>query len=1008
MKIKLSSLFFIFFSVFSPSIFAEDIDLFINYKVSEDEKLRILLVFDTSNSMAFSIETGRVCMDKGKLILCPEGSRLEVAQEAMIKLINDNSDIEFGLMRLIKGTGGYIVHGIGTNHKAIKNTIRNWDVNSLQGGTPLVETITEAWRYLSGDEIFYANLVDPVERDTSIEQSGKYISPFKQNSGDPIRCDNSVNIILMTDGEPYWDFNQDDFIKRLYKSIYGTEPGAVGKSYLPSMATILHGKENEKRDIYPATSVVDGANVYTIGFGKGLAKNAGDILQATADNGGGDYIFADSPEALREAFSYVVNNIRKVNSTFSSPAVASNNSDKLSHRDAVYFPMFLPSNHARWRGNLKKLKVSNGVIIGADAKPALDSNGAILSKAKTYWQSNESLKADGGFVDKGGVNLFLSTQSSIPNKDRKVLTNVSGGRMLPFTDYRVIIHYGNRFKAAEDFESDPDEVFDLIDWSRGRDVDDENQDGLTNDTRHDIFGDVLHFKPATIDYGNDDVRILVGTNAGYLHMFQDKNDVLSESWAFIPRSLYKIIKPLRDKEKRSKVYGVDGPISIFFDDKNSDGVVNGADRVWAFFGLRRGGNEYYALNITNPNSPKLMWGAPIVGGAAGFKELAQSWSKPKVTFINLKGYENRPVLIFGAGYDTNKDNSISADSIGRGLYIVDAETGKRLWALTNSEGGFKGEHSIASDIHLLDSDYDGYTDRLYASDTGGGIWRVDLATNDSRNWTHYQLAKLGNNNRRFFYEPYVSRTLFSQVTETTIDGEKTFSRIDTPFDAVLIGSGDRTDPLNLKVSDKLYMIRDANTVTRSFKNSEIPETIKQTDLMNVNSDPFSKVTDNIHDFQELEVDLAGKDGWFFNLGWGEKATAKATVIGGIAYFTTHKPDTSSKSRFECSIAAGQGYLYAFHLHYGTKVYDWWRSPTASELPDTPTMYVKDGKVYLFPLPPKDINCIEDCEKIEVGSINGPMPTIDENGKVQLYDKEPLKLKVKQSYIYKLERNDNSL
>ena len=104
MKIKLSSLFFIFFSVFSPSIFAEDIDLYINYKVSEDEKLRILLVFDTSNSMAFSIETGRVCMNKGKLILCPEGSRLEVAQEAMIKLINDNSDIEFGLMRLIKGT----------------------------------------------------------------------------------------------------------------------------------------------------------------------------------------------------------------------------------------------------------------------------------------------------------------------------------------------------------------------------------------------------------------------------------------------------------------------------------------------------------------------------------------------------------------------------------------------------------------------------------------------------------------------------------------------------------------------------------------------------------------------------------------------------------------------------------------------------------------------------------------------------------------------------------------
>ncbi|WP_462179707.1 hypothetical protein [Pseudoalteromonas gelatinilytica] len=133
MKMKLNSLLFIFACVFCQNLFAEDIDLYVNYKVSEDEKLRVLLVFDTSNSMAFSINSGRSCTHQGKLILCPEGSRLEAAQEAMIKLINDNSDIEFGLMRLIKGTGGYIIHGIGTNHNKIKNTIRNWDVTDLEG-----------------------------------------------------------------------------------------------------------------------------------------------------------------------------------------------------------------------------------------------------------------------------------------------------------------------------------------------------------------------------------------------------------------------------------------------------------------------------------------------------------------------------------------------------------------------------------------------------------------------------------------------------------------------------------------------------------------------------------------------------------------------------------------------------------------------------------------------------------------------------------------------------------
>ena len=124
------------------------------------------------------------------------------------------------------------------------------------------------------------------------------------------------------------------------------------------------------------------------------------------------------------------------------------------------------------------------------------------------------------------------------------------------------------------------------------------------------------------------------------------------------------------------MYGVDGPITVYFDDKNEDGIVNNDDRVWAFFGLRRGGSSYYGLDITNPNSPSLMWGGPLKSGDGKFLELAQTWSKPQITFINLKGYEDRPLLVFGAGYDTNKDNSISTDSKGRGLYIVDAETGK--------------------------------------------------------------------------------------------------------------------------------------------------------------------------------------------------------------------------------------------------------------------------------------------------------------------------------------------
>ena len=42
-------------------------------------------------------------------------------------------------------------------------------------------------------------------------------------------------------------------------------------------------------------------------------------------------------------------------------------------------------------------------------------------------------------------------------------------------------------------------------------------------------------------------------------------------------------------------------------DGNGDGIINGSDKVWIFFGLRRGGSSYYAMDVSSPNSPSLMW-----------------------------------------------------------------------------------------------------------------------------------------------------------------------------------------------------------------------------------------------------------------------------------------------------------------------------------------------------------------------------------------------------------------
>ncbi|MFM9625796.1 hypothetical protein ACKI14_49145, partial [Streptomyces turgidiscabies] len=85
---------------------------------------------------------------------------------------------------------------------------------------------------------------------------------------------------------------------------------------------------------------------------------------------------------------------------------------------------------------------------------------------------------------------------------------------------------------------------------------------------------------------------------------------------------------------------------------------------------------------------------------------------------------------------------------------------------------------------------------------------------------HFELAQLGgalsSQDRRFFYKPVVARTMFSKVTNTTENDKTTITRQDTPFDAVLIGSGNRPKPTLTNVQDQLFMIRDINTVTKSF------------------------------------------------------------------------------------------------------------------------------------------------------------------------------------------------
>ncbi|MEM5509524.1 PilC/PilY family type IV pilus protein [Pseudoalteromonas sp. AS71] len=1039
----------------SMSVFAEDIELYVNHDVETDENPRVLMIFDTSGSMAWDVVDGGQCYRRyqngqfytsdcfksqtyfnytqqcyksvnGYAQAVCEDSRLLVAKNAVSQLITDNDDIDFGLMRFKESSGGYVLARLGAN----KNTLLN-EVDDLpaSGATPLTETLWEAYRYITGQNLDFGYGVN--NRDKAADASGTYKSPFKKEAGDPLRCDNSINIILMTDGDPTNDSGRNNYIQTVHNNLFSDSApfvtGDYSDSYLVALAKIIHGTNNTKVDLYSDTSdVLDTGRVFTIGFGTGMSDGGIDLLEKAASVGGGQYLEARTSEALSEALKNTISRIREVNDSFSSPSVASNNVDQTRSRDAIYFAMFYPETGARWRGNLKKLKVSGSQIVDSKGLSALDESGLIDESARTFWLPSDEL-ADGNLVAQGGVNLHLTTLDS----DSRNLYTDNQGSIVNFntsvvSDILNLVDNNPLSLSSND-----------IKWAMGIDVDDEDADGSSVDQRKDIFGDPLHSKPVAIDYGNDDIRVLIGTNAGFLHMFKDSDDSVSESWAFIPSALYNIIEPLRENQADTKVYGMDGPISIYFDNKNlnsdglNDGIIDasGDDKVWAFAGMRRGGKNYYGLDITNPNIPKKLWDAPIEGGKGDFKELAQTWSKPQIAYI--KAFGDKPLLVFGAGYDTNKDAAIrSEDNIGRGIYIVEAETGKRVWALTPDINGFKGKHSIAANITTLDSDYDGYIDRIYAADTGGDIWRIDMPGSNTSEFSHFKLAELGSNkateDRRFFYKPLVARTIYSKVSESTVNGSTVITRLDTPYDAIVIGSGNRSKPTGTNEKDQLFMIRDENTVSKSYK-TNAPDTIVPADLMQMNSDPFGNALDDVDDFVDLEVDLAKFNGWRYELGTGEKSLAAATVVGGVAYFTSFTPASDTSTENQCSLSGGGGSLYAFHLHYGTKVYDDLKFTTSYDVPDTPQLYFGEGpscvdgngdgkcddnptvdvtqesQFYLIGPGIKGENAENPMKPVE---IKGPGLTIVD-GKVVLVNDDAVGFgfKTQQTYIYKREEND---
>ena len=134
------------------------------------------------------------------------------------------------------------------------------------------------------------------------------------------------------------------------------------------------------------------------------------------------------------------------------------------------------------------------------------------------------------------------------------------------------------------------------------------------------MGSILHSRPAIVQYGTRTV-IYAGSNDGMLHAFDDSDG--SELWGFVPPNLMNKLQALHADVLE---FFVDGSPKTYIS-RNASGQIVKAILI---FGQRRGGNRYYALDVTNPVSPQYLWEVNPDATNSPYAKLGQSWSTPAI------------------------------------------------------------------------------------------------------------------------------------------------------------------------------------------------------------------------------------------------------------------------------------------------------------------------------------------------------------------------------------------
>lgn len=671
------------------------------------------------------------------------------------------------------------------------------------------------------------------------------------------------------------------------------------------------------------------------------------LLRSMATVSGGKYatVSSDASNSIAAAIGSALSEILAVNDVFAAVSLPVSVNTQGTYLDQVFVGMFRPDANAypRWVGNLKQYQMGFiGTALNledADGKSAINNQtGFITECARSFWTRSTtdtywSFHPQGGCIPPAGSASDLYLNSNYP--DGNIVEKGGQGYLLRGSTTRTMYTCASTFSACTALTSfdtgnsaitpallgvsSSSQATTLIQWERGLDMVDENNNGTTStEMRPSAHGDVVHSHPTAINFGTDtspQIVVFYGGNDGAFRAVNGNQSGSigsvspgAELWSFVPPEFYGNIQRLYDDTTQisypnvtssgalPKPYGIDGPVTSYRD----------SNHTWIYAPMRRGGRVLYAFDVTTPASPQMKWkvGCPNnfptsgtvddTGCTSGLSGMGQAWAS--ATPIKASGYGggSSPMLIMGGGYDTCEDsdpNTCTASTKGNKVYVLDADTGALLKTFATLRG-------VVADTTVVRDSNTGLATYAYAVDLGGNIYRINMGSNAPSSWTMTQIASLG-----------------CSTSTTCVANRKFMFAADAVLQngvyTLLLGSGDREKPLLYtnssskvnSVSNYFFAVQD-NPSSSTWLSSETTNCgsalLCLSSLLAINSSTAPSPSA-----------LGTKKGWYMALDSTEQVVTAAITIYGTIYFSTHQPSVANTASCTTNLGTTRLYMISF-------------------------------------------------------------------------------------------------